>query len=152
LGGAVHDPPFPHSTVQHGDEQAVSVWAGTKAAPEIDELENNDDFEIRGLRMILPDGRTLTPHGYDDPTRVLQMGDSAGKNDFFDARFAVPEDAFAAVTAEWDTTTREDGAATVTARAAVGEDESASVSRTVQVDNTGPQVTTEIVDGSAYQG
>ncbi|MDP3949071.1 metallophosphoesterase [Microbacterium sp.] len=137
----------PLSYVRQGDELVVSVWAGTKKAPEIDEFENNDDFTIRGLRLILPDGRTLTPHGYDDPARVLQMGDSAGKHDFFDARFTIPEDAFAAVSAEWETTGREDGAAVVTAT-----DAENSAVRTVQVDNTGPQVTTEIVDGSAYQG
>lgn len=139
--------PVPLSYVREGDELVVSVWAGTKKAPEIDEGENNDDFTIRGLRLILPDGRTLTPQGYDDPAAVLQMGDSAGKFDFFDARFTLPDDAFSAVTAEWDTTAREDGAAVVTAT-----DAETTVSRAVSVDNTGPEVTTEIVDGSAYQG
>ncbi|HCS60612.1 MAG TPA: cell wall protein, partial [Microbacterium sp.] len=139
--------PVPLSYVQEGDELVVSVWAGTKAAPVIDEFENNDDFVIRGMRLILPDGRTLFPKGYDDPAVELAMGDTAGKNDFYDARFTLPDDAFAAVTAEWDTTSREDGPAIVTAT-----DADATVSRTVQVDNTGPEVTTEIVDGSAYQG
>ncbi|MGO2933219.1 lamin tail domain-containing protein, partial [Microbacterium sp.] len=139
--------PVPLSYVREGDELVVSVWAGTKKAPEIDELENNDDFTIRGLRLILPDGRTLTPQGYDDPATVLQMGDSTGKLDFYDARFTLPADAFAAVTAEWDTTAHADGSAVVTAT-----DADNSVSRTVEVDNTGPQVTTEIIDGTAYQG
>lgn len=139
--------PVPLSYVREGDELVVSVWAGTKKAPEIDELENNDDFLIRGMRMILPDGRTLFPHGYDNPETVLQMGDSTGKLDFYDARFTLPDDAFSAVTAEWDTTSRDDGASIVTAT-----DAENTVARRVQVDNTGPEVTTEIIDGTAYQG
>ncbi|KLD31571.1 hypothetical protein TB15x_23510, partial [Xanthomonas perforans] len=78
--------PVPLSYLSEVDDLTVSVWAGTKKAPEIDPDENNDDFEIRGLRLVLPDGRTLTPAGYDDPAAVLRMGDSAGKLDFFDAR------------------------------------------------------------------
>src|SRR5690606_26887686 len=135
--------PVPLSYVREGDELVVSAWAGKKKAPEIDELVNNDDYLIRGMRMILPDGRTLFPHGYDNPETVLQMGDSTGKLDFYDARFTLPDDAFSAVTAEWDTTSRADGAAIVTAT-----DAENTVARTVQVDNTGPEVTTEIIDGT----
>ncbi|MGP6170784.1 lamin tail domain-containing protein [Microbacterium sp. A204] len=139
--------PVPLSYVHQGDELVVSVWAGTKKAPEIDEFENNDDFVIRGLRMILPDGRTLFPQGYDNPETVLSMGDSAGKFDFYEARFTLPDDAFSAVTAQWNTTSHDDGQAVVAATDAAN-----TVSRTVNVDNTGPEVTTEIVDGTAFQG
>ncbi|MDF2917705.1 MAG: hypothetical protein K0S70_1922, partial [Microbacterium sp.] len=140
--------------VVRGDELVVSVWAGTKKAPEIDLAENNDDFEIRGLRLVLPDGRTLTPIGYDDPAAVLRMGDSVtdtgaatGKLDYYEARFALPDDAFAALSASWDTTARADGAAVVAAT-----DGETTLSRTVTVDNTAPVVTSQIVDGTAYQG
>ncbi|MDN8549082.1 lamin tail domain-containing protein [Microbacterium sp. NM3R9] len=146
--------PVPLDYVVQGDELVVSVWAGTKKAPEIDLAENNDDFEIRGLRLVLPDGRTLTPTGYDDPAAVLRMGDSvtatgapSGKLDFYEARFALPDDAFAAVAAQWDTTEHADGPAVVTAT-----DGAAAVSRTVVVDNTAPVVASQIVDGTAYQG
>ena len=71
--------PVPLTYVQQGEDLVVSVYAGTKAAPEVDENENNDDFTIKNLRLVLPDGRTLRPAGYDDPDRVLNMGDSSGK-------------------------------------------------------------------------
>jgi len=139
--------PVPLSYLSEADDLTVSVWAGTKKAPEIDPDENNDDFEIRGLRLVLPDGRTLTPAGYDDPAAVLRMGDSAGKLDFFDARFAIPDDAYSAVSHAWDTTSRADGDAVVSAT-----DGDETVTRTVRIDNTAPVVTSRIVDGTAYRG
>ncbi|MBD8000063.1 metallophosphoesterase [Oerskovia gallyi] len=137
----------PLRMVRQGDELVVSVYAGTKAAPEIDPHENNDDFQIKNLRLVLPDGRTLRPAGYDDPTRVLQMGDSAGKLDFFDARFTLPDDAFTAVSHSWDTTAAADGEHTVAAT-----DGTDSARATVVVDNTSPVITTDAVDGTDYRG
>jgi LPXTG-motif cell wall-anchored protein len=139
--------PVPLSHVVQGDELVVSVWAGTKKAPEIDLGENNDDFDIRNLRMILPDGRTLTPIGYDNPATVLRMGDSAGKLDFYDARFALPANAFSAVVSDWDTTGSADGPVTIAATDGVD-----SAVRSVLVDNTAPVVSSTIVDGSDYKG
>ncbi|NWN87521.1 MAG: lamin tail domain-containing protein [Micrococcaceae bacterium] len=115
----------------------LSIYAGTKAAPEIDPDENNDDFRIRNPRLILPDGRTLTPNSLDDPQAWMDMGDSAGKLEFYDAAFDVPDDAFTGAAHQWDTTTVDDGEHTVAASLANGDD---SVRRTVQVDNTGPQI------------
>ena len=139
--------PVPLTYVVQGDELVVSVWAGTKAAPEIDLNENNDDFQIRGLRLVLPDGRTLQPSNYTDPAKVLDMGDSTGKLDFFEARFALPADSFTAAAYNWDTTKTTDGAHTV--RAASGTD---VLERGVRVDNTVPDIRSTIVDGSPYQG
>nr|WP_311200138.1 metallophosphoesterase [Microbacterium enclense] len=138
---------IPLDYLERGGDLTASVWAGTKKAPEIDPDENNDDFEIRGIRLVLPDGRTLTPAGYDDPTAVLRMGDSAGKLDFYDARFTIPEDAYTAVAHTWDTTARADGEVVVSAT-----DGDEVVSRTVRVDNTAPRVTSKIQDGTAYRG
>lgn len=139
--------PVPLRLVEQGDELVVSVVAGTKAWPRIDPDENNDDFQVRGLRLVLPDGRTLRPADYPDATQWLPMGDSAGKLDLFDARFALPDDAFTAVAHDWDTTTRPDGPAVIGAT-----DGTATVERTVVVDNTGPVVTTGTEAGRLYQG
>ncbi|WP_230006727.1 metallophosphoesterase, partial [Microbacterium sp. Bi128] len=139
--------PVPLDYLRRGEALTASVWAGTKKAPEIDPDENNDDFEIRGLRLILPDGRTLTPAGYDDPAAALRMGDSTGKLDFFDARFSVPEDAYTAVSHTWDTSAHADGGVVI---AATDGDE--TVSRTARVDNTAPVVTSRVEDGTAYRG
>lgn len=142
--------PVPLDRVLDGQPLTVSVWAGTKAAPEIDLNENNDDFTIKNVRLVLPDGRSLVPAGYDDPTRILNMGDSAGKLDFYDAVFTVPADAFTAVGHAWDTTAVADGDHSI--RATAGAAGELQVERTVVVDNTAPAVTTEVEEGKLYQG
>ncbi|WP_423920359.1 lamin tail domain-containing protein [Frigoribacterium sp. 2-23] len=142
----------PLSYVTAGEPLTLSVWAGTKAAPEISP-ENNDDFTIQNLRLVLPDGRTLRPAGYDDPARVLQMGDSTGRLDFYDAVFTLPDDAFGAVSYDWDTTMVADGEHVVTATAsATSEGGAASVTRRVLVDNTAPVVATDVESGREYRG
>ncbi|WP_229054336.1 lamin tail domain-containing protein [Aeromicrobium sp. Leaf350] len=139
--------PVPLSYVTQGEPLSVDVWAGTKAGPWIDEAENNDDFVISGMRLILPDGRTLRPAGYDDPTRLVQMGDSAGKNDFYASVFDLGDDAFTAAAHDWDTTVVADGPHQVLATE--GAD---SASAEVLVDNTAPTVTPSVEDGRVYQG
>ncbi|WP_169796228.1 metallophosphoesterase [Sanguibacter suarezii] len=139
--------PVPLTSVTQGQPLTLSVYAGTKAAPVIDLDENNDDFQIKNLRLVLPDGRTLRPAGYTDPAKVLNMGDSAGKLDFYDAVFTLPDDAFTARAASWDTRLVADGDHTV--RASTGTDE---VTRRVVVDNTAPAITSPLVEGRDYQG
>ncbi|WP_220089817.1 hypothetical protein, partial [Lonsdalea populi] len=48
-----HDAEVPLQHVTRGEPLVVTVAAGTKAYPGIDENENNDDFSIRNLRLIL---------------------------------------------------------------------------------------------------
>ncbi|HEX7352603.1 lamin tail domain-containing protein [Brachybacterium sp.] len=142
------DAEVPLQHVVQGDQLVVTVAAGTKAYPGIDEDENNDDFSIRDLRLVLPDGRTLRPAGHEDPAEIIAMGDSAGKHDLLDAVFTLPEDAFTAQSITWDTTAVEDGEHLLT-----GTDESGhSIERIVVVDNTAPVITSGIEDGITYQG
>ncbi|MGI6879117.1 metallophosphoesterase [Microbacterium sp. gxy059] len=139
--------PVSLSYVEQGEPLTVSVWAGTKAGPWIDEDENNDDFVMSGMRLVLPDGRTLRPAGYDDPTRIIQMGDSPGKHDFWDAEFALPDDAYTAVANDWDTTAVGDGSHAVSAT-----DGAESAAADVVVDNTAPEIVPSIEAGRVYQG
>ncbi|TFD55532.1 hypothetical protein E3T55_00880 [Cryobacterium frigoriphilum] len=139
--------PIPLGYVREGQDLVASIYAGTKVAPEIDLDENNDDFQVRNLRLVLPDGRTLAPAGYTDPTLALSMGDSAGKLDFFDAHFTIPADAYTAVEHAWDTTLAADGAHTVSASNGLD-----SRSRRVIVDNLAPAITTDVEAGRLYQG
>lgn len=139
--------PVPLEHLVPGEPLVVSVWAGTKAGPWIDEAENNDDFVISAMRLVLPDGRTLTPTGYENPAQLIQMGDSAGKNDVYDSAFTIPEDAWTGRTFTWDTTLVSDGAHVVSA--VDGEHE---VSVSVLVDNTPPVVTPSLAEGATYQG
>jgi hypothetical protein len=136
----------PLDYVTAGQPLTVSVWAGTKAAPELS-VENNDDFTIQNLRLVLPDGRALRPAGYTDPTRVLQMGDTAGKLDFYDAVFTLPDDAFGAAAHQWDTTAVADGGHVVGAASGA-----ARITRTVKVDNTVPVVSTNMIASTEYRG
>lgn len=134
-----------------GQTVTASIYAGTKAKPGIDENENNDDFDVRALRLILPDGRTLTPRGYSDATQWLRMGDSTGKHDFFDATFDIPDDAFTGARHAWDTTTAIDGTHTITAQATVDGTQH-NVTRVLRVDNTAPVIETHIDEGALLQG
>ncbi len=143
-----HDAEVPLQHVTRGEPLTVAVAAGTKAYPGIDENENNDDFSIRNLRLILPDGRTLRPVDGVDPAEIIAMGDSAGKHDLYDAAFEIPEDAFTAHAVAWDTTAVADGEHVL-----VGADGDGNrVERTVLVDNTAPAISTGIEDGADYQG
>lgn len=139
--------PVPLEHVTQGEPLSVDVWSGTKAGPWIDEAENNDDFVISGMRLVLPDGRTLRPAGYDNPSQLIQMGDSPGKNDFYASVFTLDDDAFTAAAHDWDTTAVADGPHQVLATE--GDD---SASAEVLVDNTAPAVTPSIEDGRVYQG
>ena len=143
-----HDAEVPLQHVVRGEPLTVTVAAGTKAYPGIDENENNDDFSIRNLRLILPDGRTLRPVDGVDPAEIIAMGDSAGKHDLYDAAFEIPEDAFTAHAVAWDTTAVADGEHVL----AGADGDGNRVERTVLVDNTAPTISTGIEDGADYQG
>jgi len=143
-----HDVAVPLQHVVRGEPLVVTVAAGTKAYPGIDENENNDDFSMRNLRLILPDGRTLRATDGVDPAEIIAMGDSAGKHDLYDAAFEIPEDAYTARAVAWDTTAVADGEHVL-----LGTDgEGNEVERTVLVDNTAPTLRTGIEDGADYQG
>ncbi|WP_185975738.1 metallophosphoesterase [Tessaracoccus rhinocerotis] len=139
--------PVDESYLTRGDDLTVEIWAGTKKAPEIDVNENNDDFEVRNLRLVLPDGRTLRDAGFVDPATSLRMGDSAGKYEFYEATYAVPADAFSGLGHTWDTTAVADGPHHVLATR--GAD---SATADVVVDNTAPSITASIADGSTQKG
>ncbi|WP_309135719.1 metallophosphoesterase [Cellulomonas sp.] len=129
----------PLAAVRPGEPLSLLVSAGTKAAPCIDLEENNDNFTISSPRLVLPDGRTLTPAGYTGGN--IGMGDSgAGNVDDYRATFTLPDDAFSAVGHAWDTTTVADGTHTVTGTDGVRTD-----TAEVVVDNTAPVVEPSLV-------
>lgn len=148
----------PLKYVTKGESLQVDVAAGTKAKPGIDPNENNDDFNARNARLILPDGRTLRAADYpgaegttvpvSDPTQIINMGDSKGKVEILNATFSIPDDAFTANAYQWDTTKVADGEHKVLGRNAAGD----TVETTVIVDNTAPTITSSIEDGSEQRG
>ncbi|QEU12323.1 lamin tail domain-containing protein [Dermabacter vaginalis] len=150
--------PIPHKYITKGEGLQVDVAAGTKAKPGIDPNENNDDFNARNARLVLPDGRTLRAANYDgangklveasDPEKIIQMGDSSGKVEILNAKFMIPDDAYTANAYQWDTTKVADGEHKVLGKNAAGD----TVETTVIVDNTAPTITSSIEDGSEQRG
>ncbi|WP_084079486.1 lamin tail domain-containing protein [Demequina sp. NBRC 110057] len=138
---------LPLDKVNPGESFSVRIYAGTKAAPEIDLNENNDNFNVSNLRLILPDGRTLRPQEAYDPDAWIYLGDSGTAVDYLEATFVAPDDAFTGHAYAWDTTTVDDGDHTV---AAVDGDDSAEA--TVTVDNTAPTVTSTVTSGEVVHG
>ncbi|MBT0993305.1 lamin tail domain-containing protein [Cellulomonas sp. DKR-3] len=155
----------PVEQVLRGQELTVGIYAGTKAWPEPDVNENNDDFSAKNMRLALPDGRVLRPtscgvageaagneyHAIACPDPAASIGFKDASLVYITATFTLPDDAFTSLAHVWDTTAVADGEHTVTAAVAVGEG-TTSVTRTVVVDNTAPEVTTPLVDGRLYRG
>ncbi len=138
---------IPLDRVEPGQSFAVRIYSGTKAAPEDDPNENNDDFSAKNLRLILPDGRTLRPAEGYNPDVYLPVGDGASAKAYYQATFTVPDDAFTAVAGEWDTRAVADGVHTVRAASAT----SGSAEADVVVDNTAPTIETALEE-RLYQG
>ncbi|MCR6688366.1 lamin tail domain-containing protein [Cellulomonas sp.] len=155
----------PVEQVLRGRELTIGVYAGTKAWPQPDVNENNDDFSGKNMRLALPDGRVLRPTSCavageaagaelatvpcPDPTEAIGFKDATLV--YILATFTLPDDAFTSLAHTWDTTATTDGAHTLTATAGTGSD-ATRVTRTVVVDNTAPQITTPLVDGRLYRG
>ncbi|HWV50492.1 MAG TPA: lamin tail domain-containing protein, partial [Microbacterium sp.] len=157
------DATVPVDRVAPGEQVTLSITAGTKAWPNADVNENNDDFAAQNLRLALPDGRVLRPdvcattkeeNGQvtapafaDCPAPSDRIAFSDASLVSFLATFTIPDDAFKSVSTTWDTTAVEDGEHAVTARA--GTDEA---TRTVSVDNTAPVIEPTVADGEKYRG
>ena len=143
----------------------VEFHAGNKANVLEHNIENNDDFTLRNIRMILPNGKTLTPVSYeakkglgevehdnlDQVPKVnvnipsqesnISMGDGASKYEILYANFQLEDSDFEAMRYLWDTTETTDGEHTVS-----NGDEQVSVT----VDNTAPEITSNIEEGKQY--
>ena len=164
------DAEVPVQEVVGGEQLTLGVYAGTKAWPQPDSNENNDDFTAMNPRLVLPDGRVLRPTSCagagegQEPTERACPATSSERINFSDANlvfflatFTIPDDAFDSVSTLWDTTAVDDGEHVITASAS-GEAASAaaadamSATRTVIVDNTAPEIESTIVDGRQYRG
>jgi hypothetical protein len=139
--------PVSNSYFQQGKPFKININAGTKSSPlEHYDGENNDDFQVKNIRLILPDGRELRCTGYEDPNKLINMGDSAGKSEVLDCNFNVPDDAYKAVEYQWDTTKVSDGNYSISA-----VDGSNSAAASIKVDNTAPEITTNMIS-KQYKG
>lgn len=149
----------PLEQVVRGRQVTIGIYAGTKAWPEPDPDENNDDWTAIDPRLALPDGRVLRPvscagagEGQEPTERACPAPDARiGFSDanlvYFLATFDVPDDAFDSVLHQWATTAVADGPHTVNATAG-GQ----SATRTLAVDNSAPEVTSTVEDGATLRG
>ncbi|WP_210648812.1 metallophosphoesterase [Nocardioides sp. SYSU D00065] len=149
----------PLEKVVKGQQVTVGIYAGTKAWPQPDPNENNDDFTAIDPRLALPDGRVLRPVGCasaaegQEPTSRPCPAPDARINFadatlvYFLATFDIPDDAFDSLLHQWDTTAVADGPHAVTARA-----DGRAATRTLVVDNTAPAITSSVPDGEAMRG
>ena len=143
----------------------VEFHAGNKANVLEHNIENNDDFTIRNIRMVLPNGRTLIPVSYrakkglgavehenmDNVPMVdvavatqqsdIFMGDGTSKYEIFYVTFRMEDSDFEAVRYLWNTTDVTDGEHIIS---------NGSEQVTVKVDNTPPEITTNMEDGKEY--
>lgn len=124
----------------------ISIHAGNKANPLEHNEENNDDFVVKNIRLILPNGLTLRPAEYANPDSEIKMGDSTGKIEILDAVFTAPDSAYTGISYSWNTKEVTDGQHTVSVT-----DGKKIKTVTVNVDNTAPYITTNI-DEKQYKG
>lgn len=132
-----------------GENIQIDIHAGNKANALEHNWENNDDFVVKNIRLVLPDGSILRPAGFDNPEQVINMGDSAGKIEILNAIFTPSDDSFNALRYNLDTTKIADGEHILTGNLTFSN-ESEAVK--FIVDNTAPEISTNIKEGEIYKG
>ncbi|AST93764.1 hypothetical protein BC6307_22065 [Sutcliffiella cohnii] len=132
-------------------ENTITVRSGNKSSPfELDQLEENrDDFNLRDVRLVLPDGTILRDPLKSDPTQVFDMGDDGTYRPFEHFTFTITEEQAPSQSFIFDTTTVLDGEYTIKA---LDVKQNETMAATVFVDNTAPQVSTSIMEGHEYKG
>lgn len=130
-------------------ENVLSIYAGSKSGP-FDERpeENKDDFEVRNVRLVLADGTEIYDPAFASKTASIKMGDSAGKHEFLDFKFAIPSAKLSSKAYVWNTKETADGEHTV----AVSHSAAGTISRKVMVDNTAPVIQPSLEEGKDYRG
>ncbi len=150
-------------------EITLAFHAGNKANNLEHDVENNDDFVLKNIRLVLPDGVTLRPVSYKEIRGIgavehtadnwkpgvenavertditseteINMGDGTTKTEILYVTFQAEQTSLDALRYVLDITQLNDGAHTVTSGAATA---------TFIVDNTAPVVSSTIKEGAAY--
>ena len=146
----------------------IAFHAGNKANALEHDIENNDDFVLKNIRLILPDGVSLRPVSYQGvygigavehtadnwhpdepadlgsitPEKEISMGDGTSKVEILYVTFQLEEKNFNAVRYDLDTTALTDGEHAIT---------SGTKTVNVIVDNTAPEIKTNIEEGAQYR-
>ncbi len=149
-------------------EVTIAFHAGNKANTLEHDIENNDDFVLKNIRLILPDGVSLRPVKYeavdgigaiehtadnwhpDDPYDMgmispeteISMGDGTSKVEILYVTFQLNASSFNALRCDLDTTVLSDGSHSIS---------SGEYTVHVIVDNTAPVITTNLEEGETYR-
>ncbi|MFR8818104.1 MAG: lamin tail domain-containing protein, partial [Butyricicoccus sp.] len=149
-----------------GQTTTIDIHAGNKSNVLVHDAENNDDFVVRNIRLILPDGTTLRAESYvaelgkdvaekNDKTyqknygvaENIKMGDSKNTVEILHVNFKPEDAAYNGIAYNLGTTKLPDGKVTISG--STGEQ---SQTVTVRVDNTAPAVQSNIENGQQYKG
>ncbi|WP_068776833.1 metallophosphoesterase [Paenibacillus sp. FJAT-26967] len=107
-----------------------------------------DDYDVRNVRLVLPDGTELRDPAYADPAALIDMGDDGRFLPVVTFSFPVAGEELTSIAYPWDTAGVTDGAHVVKATAPDGQ----SASARVIVDNNGPSIATTLEEGKQYKG
>jgi hypothetical protein len=140
--------PIDPSKIQLDENTVISIRSGTKVSPfDTDSEENRDDFYIKNIRLVLSDGTVIYDPNYADAEKELTVGDGGAATPTYHFSFKVPEEKFSSKAYKWDTTATAEGKHVVAAREGTN-----SVSSTVTVDNSAPEITMSVEEGKEYKG
>ncbi|MGL4819795.1 MAG: metallophosphoesterase, partial [Bacilli bacterium] len=138
----------PTNYLNERGEVQVALRSGNKLTPfPGTPEENRDDYFARNVRLVLSDGTVLYSAEEKDPTKQLNMGDSAGASVEKIFTFTVPQAAFDGTEVTIDTRLLPDGAHRFEAQ--VNTDK---VVRTLYVDNSAPTISANVADGEMKKG
>ncbi len=130
-----------------GETTTISIHAGDKVSPFGEAGENRDDYTVKNIRLVMPDGEILRDEKYTDPKREIKVGDSSGMEPDVDFNFTIPKSQFSGKAYRLDTTAVKDGEHVFEAKNNKDNEKA-----TVLVDNTSPIITTSLNEGELYKG
>lgn len=130
-----------------GTDRTLQVRAGSKESAFDTSDANLNDVLVRNLRLVLSDGTTLYPKNYQDPTKIIEIGDAGDSPAFIEPIFEIPEKAYNAKTYKLDTTTLKDGEHTI-----VSKNGKSTKTANIIVDNTAPVINSSVINKETYKG
>lgn len=141
--------PVSPDELKQGDNQ-MAIRAGDTKGPFFEDTfpidRYVDDFDVRNVRLILADGTEIRDPDYSDASEEIHIGDETYRATFFN--FHIPEEELTSKTYNWDTNTTSDGEHQITISSPGHGEES----KTVVVDNSGPEIQTTMEEGKQYKG
>ncbi|SDE20212.1 Fibronectin type III domain-containing protein [Paenibacillus sp. UNCCL117] len=131
-------------------ENVIALRAGSSVRPYFEDAPEKDldDYDVRNVRLVLADGTVLRSKEYTDPALLIDVGDNGRFLPVVYFTFEIAPDKLNALSYRWQTNTLPDGPHTLKVTAPSQDD----VLVGVNVDNTGPAISTNLEQGKLYKG